>query len=780
MRIMKLSLANIRNGRSAAVALFILIFVSSLLLNIGMMIKSEISTFFDHKVAELHDAHVSVIVSNADYKQSYDDYFRTYPGVNETESEEIILMGTAEFLYGNSRLSMSMALLNEEAGRHISSPQYIEQLDERTSHDIYLPYSFKVNAKYQLGDPFILKFMDVDYNFRIAGFFETTMLGTSNMGIMKVFIPDAAYRQMSDELGEQARGRMISSLVTDMSQSAQLYNDFNIWYANQGEGDASLFWGADIENAKTASMITINLIAVILVTFAIVIVLVSLFVIKFRVTNSIEDGMKNIGVLKAIGYTSWQIFASIVLQFMLITITAGIMGAVLSYGILPLLSAIISSISGLIWKPSFSLAINVLSILIVISLVLIFTCMFASRIRKILPVDALRSGILTHSFRKNFFPLEKSRGTINFLLACKTILANRMHNIIIIIIMAATTFASVFAMILYYNIAVHKTGFLHLIGVETSNVMVLAKSDEDSNMLAAALEQMENVTKVTKVDIINTKIDGKTFNTNVSDDYSQLNNNTIYEGRYPIYDNEISISWLMSKQLNKSIGDTVEVEVGTVSRPYVITGLSQSINNLGLIADLTLSGVQHLIPEFTNKRMNIYIEGDSNESIMNDIKTRLGHLVTYVIDVDETLASQTGVYLAVVFMIMVTILAITALITALILYLVIKTMVLKRKQEFGILKAMGYTTFQIMRQITMIFVPVVIIGVIIGSVLGFTLTNPLLSLLLSNVGVYNARFIMNIPVTIALSLGIIVLSYVISMFVSRGIKRISAYHLITE
>lgn len=777
---MKLSLANIRNGRSAAVALFILIFVSSLLLNIGMMIKSEISTFFDHKVAELHDAHVSVIVSNADYKQSYDDYFRTYPGVNETESEEIILMGTAEFLYGNSRLSMSMALLNEEAGRHISSPQYIEQLDERTSHDIYLPYSFKVNAKYQLGDPFILKFMDVDYNFRIAGFFETTMLGTSNMGIMKVFIPDAAYRQMSDELGEQARGRMISSLVTDMSQSAQLYNDFNIWYANQGEGDASLFWGADIENAKTASMITINLIAVILVTFAIVIVLVSLFVIKFRVTNSIEDGMKNIGVLKAIGYTSWQIFASIVLQFMLITITAGIMGAVLSYGILPLLSAIISSISGLIWKPSFSLAINVLSILIVISLVLIFTCMFASRIRKILPVDALRSGILTHSFRKNFFPLEKSRGTINFLLACKTILANRMHNIIIIIIMAATTFASVFAMILYYNIAVHKTGFLHLIGVETSNVMVLAKSDEDSNMLAAALEQMENVTKVTKVDIINTKIDGKTFNTNVSDDYSQLNNNTIYEGRYPIYDNEISISWLMSKQLNKSIGDTVEVEVGTVSRPYVITGLSQSINNLGLIADLTLSGVQHLIPEFTNKRMNIYIEGDSNESIMNDIKTRLGHLVTYVIDVDETLASQTGVYLAVVFMIMVTILAIMALITALILYLVIKTMVLKRKQEFGILKAMGYTTFQIMRQITMIFVPVVIIGVIIGSVLGFTLTNPLLSLLLSNVGVYNARFIMNIPVTIALSLGIIVLSYVISMFVSRGIKRISAYHLITE
>ena len=65
-------------------------------------------------------------------------------------------------------------------------------------------------------------------------------------------------------------------------------------------------------------MLPINMVAMILVAFAAVIVLVSLIVIKFRVTNSIDDGIINIGVLKAVGYTSRQILASITLQFMLI------------------------------------------------------------------------------------------------------------------------------------------------------------------------------------------------------------------------------------------------------------------------------------------------------------------------------------------------------------------------------------------------------------------------------------------------------------------------------
>jgi putative ABC transport system permease protein len=151
-----------------------------------------------------------------------------------------------------------------------------------------------------------------------------------------------------------------------------------------------------------------------------------------------------------------------------------------------------------------------------------------------------------------------------------------------------------------------------------------------------------------------------------------------------------------------------------------------------------------------------------------------------VVDVEEMINSQSSVYISAVLAVMVLILANTVLVVVLILYLVIKTMILKRKREFGILKATGYTTFQLMTQIAMSFVPIVIAGVMIGGVLGCLLTNSMLTLLLSGAGIYNVQFIVKIPLIVVLCIGIIVLAYLVSMLVAHRIKRITAYGLITE
>ena len=76
---------------------------------------------------------------------------------------------------------------------------------------------------------------------------------------------------------------------------------------------------------KSVSTLTVNVIAMILVAFAAIIVLVSLIVIKYRVSNSIEDGMTNIGVLKALGYTNRDILVSFILQFVFIALSASVL-----------------------------------------------------------------------------------------------------------------------------------------------------------------------------------------------------------------------------------------------------------------------------------------------------------------------------------------------------------------------------------------------------------------------------------------------------------------------
>ena len=116
----------------------------------------------------------------------------------------------------------------------------------------------------------------------------------------------------------------------------------------------------------------------------------------------------------------------------------------------------------------------------------------------------------------------------------------------------------------------------------------------------------------------------------------------------------------------------------------------------------------------------------------------------------------------------------------LILYLVIKTLILKRKREFGILKGMGYTTFNLMTQITFSLLPVITVGVLLGSVLGYFYSDTTFVLLLSNLGIYNIQLAVSLPQVLVLSVAIITVAYVVSMLVARRIKKISVYGLIMD
>jgi len=780
MKVFNLAWANIKTNKSASVSLFILILLAALLLNIGLTVLTQIHSFYDDKVAELQDAHVSVTTRSAEHSTMYDDFFRSYKAVNNTETQTGLILEGSTFSYGQTDMTITTLLMNADDDVTVSPLKLVERLESTNDNDIYMSYSFKANNNYKLGDTFTLNYSGGDYSFRVAGFFETTMYGTISMGILKFLLPDASYKQLASKLGEHEEVLQINAVLQDGSQADELQKEFKSQFSSEVTEGGSPYWLRDTQTAKSVGTITINIVALILVAFAAVMIIVSLIVIIFRVTNSIEDGMVNIGVLKAIGYTSSQILASIVLQFMLVTLFAGIVGVALSYIALPLFGGIIASLSGLIWSQGFDPVMNLLGILFVALLVLAVTVLIALKIRRLPPVIALRGGVLTHSFKKNYFPLEKTRGGLHFLLACKTMLANLKQNVTIAIIMIAVTFASVFSVVLYYNIAVDKTSFVHLVGVETSNAVIIAKPDANTQQLREGIENEKGVSKVVLLDLANVKIDDQPFYMNITEDFSKLENNTVYEGRYPNHDNEIALSWLISKQLNKDIGDTVEVAFGQASRSYLVTGLSQSINNMGLEANLTLAGAQQLLPDYEGSLFHVYLEGVDTADYIESIKEQYADSVTEVIDLEETLESQTSVYTSVVFIVMLIILTITILVVVLILYLVIKTMIAKRKKEFGILTANGFTSFQLMNQVAMSFIPTVAIGVVIGCLLGYLYTNSLLALLLSSAGIRNVQFTVNLPLTIVLSVGIIVLAYLVSILVSRRIKRISAYELITE
>ena len=223
---MNLAMANIRKSKYATLSLFIFILIAALLLNMGLMVNTHLNAFFDQKNEQLKDPHVTFVMDEGSYHSTYNEYLGNYSGIKEAETEEIIDLHAAKVIFGNGELTDSFVIFNADTKRTIGPLNLIEKLTTTSINDIYVPYIFKTNGGYKLGDDFTITYQDRDHNYRIAGFLETTMMGTNNNGVMKFMLGETAYQSLEDELGNQSKGLIISVVMEDQKQSSKLINDF--------------------------------------------------------------------------------------------------------------------------------------------------------------------------------------------------------------------------------------------------------------------------------------------------------------------------------------------------------------------------------------------------------------------------------------------------------------------------------------------------------------------------------------------------------------------------
>ena len=82
---------------------------------------------------------------------------------------------------------------------------------------------------------------------------------------------------------------------------------------------------------------------------------------------------------------------------------------------------------------------------------------------------------------------------------------------------------------------------------------------------------------------------------NMCDDFSKLNNqNVMYKGRFPKYDNEIAIGAKYAKERGFEVGNEIEITANGNTQKYLISGFTQISNNLGRDCLLTRTSFERL------------------------------------------------------------------------------------------------------------------------------------------------------------------------------------------
>ena len=115
----------------------------------------------------------------------------------------------------------------------------------------------------------------------------------------------------------------------------------------------------------------------------------------------------------------------------------------------------------------------------------------------------------------------------------------------------------------------------------------------------------------------------------------------------------------------------------------------------------------------------MYLKNTANtEKIVEKIEDTYGDNIISVMNYQKMTETTQEMYSGITSVIVVVIFILTILIVLFVLYIVIKTLLVQRKQELGIYKAIGYSNKQLMVQMIGSFLPSSVAAVLLSSVLG--------------------------------------------------------------
>lgn len=179
--------------------------------------------------------------------------------------------------------------------------------------------------------------------------------------------------------------------------------------------------------------------------------------------------------------------------------------------------------------------------------------------------------------------------------------------------------------------------------------------------------------------------------------------------------------------------------------------------------------------------MYVYLDNEQeSEEFISKIEEKYQNDIISTMNYAESMESATTMYISLVSIICIVIIIITLLLIYLILYIVISSIIMKRKQELGIFKAIGYENKALVKQLVGGFLPSTIIGSILGLIVSKIFMSNIYSKIFISVGAYKVSFEYPFIIFVCLALLLIIATILLAVVLSKKIKKISVYSLIKD
>lgn len=771
-----LAKANLRHEKSQAIVLFVLILLAALVLNLWLMLSMDYHANFDKRHEELNaeDAVLTLSMPKSEVQKQVDEILEDTPDVVQSELSEALLVPCL-LPYNGGEVTGNMFVLPEDTAfsKDVGRIEITSQ-DKTVSGGMYFPVLYETED-IPLGSEAEITVNGEKRAVPVRGFMNSLMTGSHNCGITILIAQEDLYEDLKSD-------GIPATLVSVRTEERDLGTETA---AELAEAFAEAFPDAAISSTSYASVrqsryISQMITAGVLGAAACFILLVCVVVAASNTANRIQQTMPQLGVLKGIGYTGADLIRSFAAQYSVLSLLAGITGAALSYLAFPSIVQLMDAQTGIPYGIRFLPAPFLISVVLCWAVVVLAACFASKRIRRIEPVEAFRSGIETHSFKKNRVALISSRGPVNFALGMKSCASSGRRNFTICATMAVLTLLVCASAVLVRNVVLDVNPMLDLIGIEQADIFFDAEAEKEDEFLNL-LEEDERIDRFYLYHQTENIAEpgGNGVNLIVFDDAGELNNpTTLFEGRFPEYADELALGGKHAEERGLTIGDTIELGSGDRLHKYLIVGLTQGSNYLGDEAFLTREGYLKLEdPQFLGYYVDLK-EGEEAQAVMDDIRADFSGSLRSVVDISSVLDATASVYVSAIQAIVWILAGLTLVLAMLVIGLQTRTMLTARMHDYGVLKALGYRTRDLAAQTVLSFLPPVALSETAGLILWSLCMNPLLGLFMRSIGTMKCSFV--IPAGLIFACGAALLGFAVLtvLVMCQRVRKISAAELV--
>ncbi len=791
MEIITLIKANLTHKKGSFISILVLILIIATVLTSVLSIKNNMNTRAEEAHKAIDTGDLVLYIENKQLTKEMVEEVGACSSVSNLRIESAMLI---RFTYLNGKEISSRIFIQsfdddnypyelfDSEGNH-----FLKEKETLKSNEVLLPISMKDTYNCKLGDTLTLDIGTQEFDLQIKGYIEEPMTGSNVMGLKNLVVSQTLYNKIRTLSNIDAEpdnkyiwdGKLIhiyanNAYLNELDKVSKEINDAcNIVSLS--------FTSMTKEQSMDYTLLITNIICAVLQGFVAILFIVVILVLSNTINSSIEMDYVNIGILKSQGFTKAQIRLVFLIQYLVSGIVGALIGILLAIPLVRVLRNLFINTSGLLFSGNIAIGKSIGSLCIILLLLALFILLKTRKVSKITPLNAIAGG-LDDVYFKNIIEtpvMGKSKSLLNLKLAFRQMTTSIGWYIGACLIIGLL--CSFLCMTASFKETFTEKYYNELFGVVMGDVEVkYADVVEKETEIESTISSITPIKSKFHNDSLYALLDGDQILMQVLDDTSYFT--SILEGRAPKYDNEIIITNLVSKRIDKHVGETVILQHEKTKQEYIISGIYDSCADLGRCLGISLEGVYRLKADYKPLMFQYFLEDSSKaQQLIESINTTYSGTGNISAQkplnmnqnaIDSIMMSSNVVMLCICF--------ISLLFVVIVICMICNKMFLKERQSLGIYKAFGFTSNNLRFQYCFRFLFAAGIGCILGAIVFLLFGNKIDGAMLSLAGITSFEA----PVTwfnLGLPILLICLTVFISSFVTmRKVKKVDVKTLIIE